>query len=161
VARAARMLARVSVPVVLVIDDADCLDLGLAAALIRGLVGRQDGQVLVVAAAAPDSDLVRDLQGRNMTTLPSVIAHAPQDELARRSRFASHRDHRRQTIPGVSGKHTQSLRMARHREAIFGLLYTRPHPNSPYRRAPRKIPLPYRQRRRDRYARIQSHRIRS
>ena len=59
VARAARVLARLSVqvPVVVVIDDADCLDPGLALALIRGLAGRQDGQVLVVAAAAPDSDL--------------------------------------------------------------------------------------------------------
>ena len=58
-ARAARTLARVSVPVpvVVIIDDADCLDPGLALALIRGLAGRADGQVLVVAAAAPDSDL--------------------------------------------------------------------------------------------------------
>ena len=59
VARAARVLARVSVqvPVVVIIDDADCLDPGLALALIRGLAGRLDGQVLVVAAAAPGSDL--------------------------------------------------------------------------------------------------------
>ena len=60
-ARAARALARasVAVPVVVVIDDADCLDVDLAVALIRGLAGRLDGQVLVVAAAAPDSDLAR------------------------------------------------------------------------------------------------------
>ncbi len=32
--------------------DADCLDPQLALALIRGLTGRADGQVLVVAAAA-------------------------------------------------------------------------------------------------------------
>ena len=59
VARAARALARLSVPVpvVVVIDDADCLDPGLALALIGGLAGRRDGQVLVVAAAAPGSDL--------------------------------------------------------------------------------------------------------
>jgi hypothetical protein len=59
VAKAARALARVSVsvPVVVIIDDADCLDPALALALIRGLAGRQDGQVLVVAAAAPGSDL--------------------------------------------------------------------------------------------------------
>jgi tetratricopeptide (TPR) repeat protein len=63
VARAARDLARVSVsvPVVVIIDDADCLDLSLALALIRGLTGRVDGQVLAVAAAAPDSGLVRAL----------------------------------------------------------------------------------------------------
>ena len=60
VARAARVLARLSVQVpvvVVVIDDADCLDPGLALALIGGLAGRQDGRVLVVAAAAPGSDL--------------------------------------------------------------------------------------------------------
>jgi hypothetical protein len=63
VARAARELARVSasVPVAVIIDDADCLDPGLAVALIRGLAGRRDGQVLVVAAAAPGSGLVRAL----------------------------------------------------------------------------------------------------
>jgi hypothetical protein len=52
----------VSVPVVVVVvDDADCLDPGLAVTLIRGLAGRCDGQVLVVAAAAPGSGLVRAL----------------------------------------------------------------------------------------------------
>jgi hypothetical protein len=63
VARAARAVARVSVqvPVVVAIDDADCLDVGLALALIHGLVGRWDGQVLVVAAAAPGSALVTAL----------------------------------------------------------------------------------------------------
>ena len=59
VVRAARALARVSVqvPVVVLIDDADCLDPGLALALIRGLAGRRDGRVLVVVAAAPGSAL--------------------------------------------------------------------------------------------------------
>jgi hypothetical protein len=63
VARAARELARVSmsVPVAVIVDDADCLDPGLAATLIRGLAGRRDGQVLVVVAAAPASRLVRAL----------------------------------------------------------------------------------------------------
>lgn len=63
VARAARELARVSVsaPIVVVIDDADCLDPGLAVTLIRGLVGRRDGQVLVVAMAGSHSGLVRAL----------------------------------------------------------------------------------------------------
>jgi hypothetical protein len=63
VARAARYLARLSgqVPVVVIIDDADCLDPGLALALIRGLAGRVDGQVLVVAAAAPGTELAKAL----------------------------------------------------------------------------------------------------
>jgi hypothetical protein len=59
VARAARAVAAVSVsvPVVVIIDDADRLEPDLAVTLIRNLVGRHDGQVLVVAAAGPDSDL--------------------------------------------------------------------------------------------------------
>jgi tetratricopeptide (TPR) repeat protein len=63
VARAARAVAAVSVkvPVVVVIDDADLLDAGLARAVITGLAGRYDGRVLVVAAASPDSDLVAGL----------------------------------------------------------------------------------------------------
>jgi tetratricopeptide (TPR) repeat protein len=63
VARAARAVAAVSVsvPVVVIIDDADCLEPDLAVTLIRNLAGRYDGQVLVVAAAAPASDLVKVL----------------------------------------------------------------------------------------------------
>ena len=59
VARAARAVAAVSVsvPVVVIIDDADLLEPDLAVTLIRNLAGRHDGQVLVVAAAGPDSDL--------------------------------------------------------------------------------------------------------
>jgi tetratricopeptide (TPR) repeat protein len=63
VARAARVVAALSVkvPVVIVIDDADLLDSDLARAVIRGLAGRYNGRVLVVAAADPDSDLVAGL----------------------------------------------------------------------------------------------------
>ena len=63
VARAARAVAALSVqvPVVVVIDDADLLDPGLARAVITGLAGRYDGRVLVVAAARPDSALVTGL----------------------------------------------------------------------------------------------------
>jgi Tetratricopeptide repeat len=63
VGRAARAVAAVSVkiPVAVIIDDADRLDPALAVTLIRNLAGRHDGQVLVVAAAAPGSDLMRTL----------------------------------------------------------------------------------------------------
>ncbi len=63
VARAGRAVAAVSVkvPVVVVVDDADLLDPGLARAMIGGLAGRYDGQVLVVAAVCPGSDLVAGL----------------------------------------------------------------------------------------------------
>jgi tetratricopeptide (TPR) repeat protein len=63
VARAAREVAALSVkvPVVVVLDDADLLDPGLARAVIGGLAGRYDGQVLVVATARPGGDLVAGL----------------------------------------------------------------------------------------------------
>ena len=63
VARAARAVAALSVkvPVVVVLDDADLLDPGLARAMISGLAGRYDARVLVVAAARPGSDLVTGL----------------------------------------------------------------------------------------------------
>ena len=59
VARAARAVAAVSVaaPVLVTIDDAEFLDLGLAVTMIENLAGRRDGQVLVVATLAPGSDL--------------------------------------------------------------------------------------------------------
>jgi hypothetical protein len=81
VARAARALARlsVSVPAVVVIDDADRLDVGLALALIRGLAGRRDGQVLVVAAAAPGSGLARALTGEPGYELARRVHRAEAD----------------------------------------------------------------------------------
>jgi hypothetical protein len=63
VAKAARATAAVSVhvPVVVVMDDADLLDAGLARTMITALAGRPDGRVLVVAAASPSCDLVTGL----------------------------------------------------------------------------------------------------
>jgi hypothetical protein len=63
VARAARAVAAVSVsvPVVVVIDDADRLDPGLALTVVKNLAGRYNGQVLVVAAAGPGCELVAAL----------------------------------------------------------------------------------------------------
>jgi hypothetical protein len=81
VARAARFLGRVpvQVPVVAVIDDADCLDPDLALALIRGLAGRADGQVLVVAAAALDSGLARGLTRNPGYDLAGRVQRAEAD----------------------------------------------------------------------------------
>jgi hypothetical protein len=101
VARAARALARVSVSVpvvVVVVDDADCLDVGLALALIRGLAGRRDGQVLVVAAAAPGSDLVRTLTGEPGYELAGRVHRAeadPQMGYAARAELAA------ELLPGL------------------------------------------------------------
>jgi Tetratricopeptide repeat len=63
VARAARAVAAVSVPapVLVTVDDAELLDLGLAVTMIENLAGRYDGQVLVVAMVTPGSDLEAEL----------------------------------------------------------------------------------------------------
>jgi hypothetical protein len=79
--RTARFLARVSaqVPVVVIIDDADCLDLALALTLIRSLAGRADGQVLIVAGAAPASDLVHALTKEPGYDLANRVVRAEAD----------------------------------------------------------------------------------
>jgi hypothetical protein len=63
VAKMARAVAAVSVsvPVVVIIDDADRLDMDLAVILVENLIGRIDGQVLVVAAVNPGGDLMSAL----------------------------------------------------------------------------------------------------
>lgn len=63
VARAARAVAAESVaaPVLVTVDDAELLDLGLAVTMIENLAGRHDGQVLVVATIMPGSDLEAEL----------------------------------------------------------------------------------------------------
>jgi hypothetical protein len=63
-ARAARAAAQVAaqVPVVVLIDDADYLDLDLALTLLESLTFRDDGMMLVVAAVNPDGALVRTLR---------------------------------------------------------------------------------------------------
>ena len=80
VARAARAVAAVSVsvPVVVIIDDADRLDPGLARALITNLAGRCDGQVLVVAAD-PGSDLIAALTSQAGYDLASRIQRVEAD----------------------------------------------------------------------------------
>lgn len=66
VARLARAVAAVSVsvPVIVVIDDADHLELDLALVLVENLIGRFNGQVLVVAVVHPDGDLLPALTSR-------------------------------------------------------------------------------------------------
>jgi hypothetical protein len=66
VARAARAAAAVSAsaPVVVIIDDADSLEPGLAVTLIENLIDHQDSRVLVVAAVDPGSGLASALTSR-------------------------------------------------------------------------------------------------
>jgi AAA ATPase domain len=66
VARAARVVAAVSAsaPVLVVIDDADCVEPGLAVTMIENLIDHYDSHVLVVAAVDLGSDLAAALTAR-------------------------------------------------------------------------------------------------
>jgi hypothetical protein len=66
VGRLARAVAAVSVsvPVVVIIDDADRLEPDLAVVLVENLIGRGCGRVLVVAAVNPDGELMPALTSR-------------------------------------------------------------------------------------------------
>jgi hypothetical protein len=65
-ARAARVVAAVSVsaPVLVVIDDADFLELRLALTVIENLIDQPDSQILVVAAVDLSSDVAAALTAR-------------------------------------------------------------------------------------------------
>ena len=65
-ARAARTTAAVSeaAPVVVMIDDADALEPGLAVTLIENLIGHQDSRVLVIVVVDPGSGLASALTSR-------------------------------------------------------------------------------------------------
>lgn len=69
VARAARSVAAVSasVPVVVIVDDADHLDQDLAITMIENLTARRGSQVLVVVAADPGGVLAMELRSRAWT----------------------------------------------------------------------------------------------
>ncbi len=77
VARMARSVAAVSVsvPVVVIIDDADRLEPDLAVTLVENLIARPDGQVLVVAAADPGSDMMSVLTSRARYGLTAGRVH--------------------------------------------------------------------------------------
>ena len=119
VARAARAVAAVSVkvPVVVVIDDADRLDAGLARAVISGLAGRYDGRVLVVAAASPESELVTGLikdAGYDLAGRVRKASADPEMDYAARVELA------RELLPGLPARAAE--RIAR-RTATFGEVF--------------------------------------
>ena len=66
VARAARVVAAVSAstPALVIIDDADYVEPGLAVTMIENLIGDHDSRVLVAAAVEPGSDLAAALTSR-------------------------------------------------------------------------------------------------
>jgi tetratricopeptide (TPR) repeat protein len=77
-ARAARAVAAVSVsaPVVVIIDDADCLDHGLAVTLVENLTARLDAQVLIIAAVDPGSALTRAVRSQVRYGVTGELVHA-------------------------------------------------------------------------------------
>jgi hypothetical protein len=76
-ARAARAVAAVSVsvPMVVIVDDADCLDVDLAVALVENLTARHDGQVLIVAAMDPGSALAGALPAEVRQGITGGLVH--------------------------------------------------------------------------------------
>jgi hypothetical protein len=76
-ARAARTVAAVSAsqPVAVLIDDADCLETGLAVTMIENLIDHHDSQVLVIAAVDLGSDLAAALTYRARYGLTAGRVH--------------------------------------------------------------------------------------
>jgi tetratricopeptide repeat protein len=99
-ARVARAAARVSaqVLVVVLIDDADCLDTGLAVTLLENLMCRDDGKMLVVAAANPGGELARALgKGDRLPLAGRVYAVDADPDMGRQART----DLVRELCPGL------------------------------------------------------------
>jgi len=119
VARAARAVAAISVkvPVVIVLDDADLLDPGLARATITGLAGRYDGRVLVVAAARPGSELVAGLVKE---TEPDLAGRIRRADASPRMDYPDRVELARELLPGLAPAAAE--RIAR-RTATFGEVF--------------------------------------
>ena len=76
-ARTARAVAETSVqvPTVVIVDDADWVDEGLAVTLIENLAARHDGHVLVVAAVDPGGSLQQALVSRARQGITEGLVH--------------------------------------------------------------------------------------
>ena len=94
-ARAARAVAAVSaeVPVAVLVDDADRFDVDLMALMIDNLASRLDGQVLVVAAVHPGSELAAELRAPDRYGLAGRVVRAEADpDMSAASRTALARE---------------------------------------------------------------------
>jgi len=94
-AKAARAVAAVSVsvPVLVLVDDADCLDTDLATTLLESLACRSDGQVLAVIAGNPDGALARMLAKNAPYGLTGRVHRAEADpDMSSHSRSALARE---------------------------------------------------------------------
>ena len=76
-ARAARAVAETSVrvPAVVIIDDADSVNQGLAVTLIENLAARHNGHVLVAAAVDPGGSLQQALVSRARQGITEGLVH--------------------------------------------------------------------------------------
>ena len=91
VARAARSVAEVSasVPVVVLVDDADCLDPDLAVVMLENLVFRADGHLLAVATLDPDGWLAAALTSGDRYSLFGCVHTVDADpDMSYQSRAA-------------------------------------------------------------------------
>jgi hypothetical protein len=99
-ARAARAVAAVSaeVPVTVLLDDADRFDVTLITLMIDNLASRLDGQVLVVAAVHPGSELTAALQAPDRYGLAGRVVTTEADpDMSAASRTALARE----LLPGL------------------------------------------------------------
>ncbi len=99
-ARAARTVAAVSaeVPVTVLLDDADRFDVTLMTLMIDDLASRLDGQVLVVAAVHPGSELTAALQAPDRYGLAGRVVTTEADpDMSAASRAALARE----LLPGL------------------------------------------------------------
>jgi tetratricopeptide (TPR) repeat protein len=82
-ARVARTVAKTSVqvPAVVIVDDADWVDEGLAVTLIENLAARHDGHVLVAAAVGPGSSLQQALVSGARQGITEGLVHVAVADL--------------------------------------------------------------------------------
>jgi hypothetical protein len=119
-ARTARAVAAVSAegPVTVLLDDAGQFDVGLMTLMIDNLASRLDGQVLVVAAVRPGSELAAALRSPDRYGLAGRVVTAEADpDMSAASRTDLARE-LRPTLPG------SAIERIGQRTANFGEVFT-------------------------------------
>jgi hypothetical protein len=119
-ARAARAVAAVSaeVPVAVLLDNADRFDPDLATVMIDNLASRLDGQVLVVAAVRPASELAAELRALDRYGLAGRVVRAEVDpDMSAASRTALARE----LLPGLPDSAVERIGL---RTASFAEVFT-------------------------------------
>jgi tetratricopeptide (TPR) repeat protein len=119
-ARTARAVAAVSaeVPVAVLLDDADRFDPDLVTLMIDHLASRLDGQVLVVAAVRPGSELAAELRSPDRYGLVGRVVRAEADpDMSAQSRT----ELARELLPGLPD--TAAERIGQ-RTTSFGEVFT-------------------------------------